>query len=384
MTRRAFRSTLACVAVSVSLLGAFAEPAMAAVRTVWVSPFGMRDDTFALAVASAGGAVYVAGGGRGGFRDEPFAGLFPSYVRKYDSAGNFLWSREFGHGRSVADDVAADVSGVYVAGREACADHFCGFVRKYDTAGSLVWSRTVGAGKHDVEVHGLSLFGGALYLAGTADGAFPGQSIPGSEGAFVMKLGLDGSKQWVREFGGAEWSFANDVAASRTGIYVTGGTLSGSAADQEGVFIRRYEPDGTLRWSRVIQTGEYGSAIAVRGRSVFVATYRSGRSSDSHAFLRRLDTKDGDLAWTDKVGGYVWTLAPSMGGVLASGNSLRAFGPDGTMRWSFEPDAIDPAMQIFGVEATGRAAFVSGYGRVIGDPIRDDDVFLARLQLPAA
>ena len=78
----------------------------------WLRQFGSLAGAApdpARAVAVVGGNVYVAGGG---------PAQLP-YVRKYDAAGNLLWTREFAAGSTVyrALGIAADTSGVYVVGR---------------------------------------------------------------------------------------------------------------------------------------------------------------------------------------------------------------------------------------------------------------------------
>src|SRR5262249_56504179 len=100
------------------------------------------DTAFGVAVDASG--VYVAGETEGTLPGQASAGDVDAFVRKYDAAGNELWTRQFGTGRGdEAPGVAVGGSGVYAAGHpfrtllgHASAGDVDAFVRKYDFAGN--------------------------------------------------------------------------------------------------------------------------------------------------------------------------------------------------------------------------------------------------------
>src|SRR5262245_19168254 len=66
------------------------------------------------------GNIYLAGTAGGALPGQTAAGGFDAFVRKYDAAGNELWTREFGTpGADSAEGVAVDATGVYVVGTVA-------------------------------------------------------------------------------------------------------------------------------------------------------------------------------------------------------------------------------------------------------------------------
>ncbi len=89
----------------------------------------------ATAVAADASGIYVIGN-RPGRAFEGRAG-----VRKYDSRGNELWTREF----SVSEPgrAAADATGVYVVGyvRSESGEIAAQSVRKYSADGTELWTR---------------------------------------------------------------------------------------------------------------------------------------------------------------------------------------------------------------------------------------------------
>ena len=101
-------------------------------------------------------AVYVVGETIGALPLQTNQGGRDGFVRKYDVLGNEQWTRQFG--TSVKDSprgVAADASGVYVAGStdgtlgQGTAGSTDAFVRKYDVSGSEQWTRQFGASNVD-------------------------------------------------------------------------------------------------------------------------------------------------------------------------------------------------------------------------------------------
>src|SRR5262249_57039697 len=94
-------------------------------------------------VAVDASGVYVVGTLGGNVPGKPSP---ESFVRKYDSAGNVIWSRQMGvlgaqPGALGAAGIAVDASGVYVAGAVfSNVLPATAAVRKYDTSGTQLWT----------------------------------------------------------------------------------------------------------------------------------------------------------------------------------------------------------------------------------------------------
>jgi hypothetical protein len=188
----------------------------------WTIQFGDRNNIYnpsALGVDSTG--VYMAGTA-GIFTASPPSIQF-NFVRKWDSVGNALWSRQLDNAQNGPIVFgAANPSGFYVAS--------IGLLRRYDDGGETLWAR-----QFDPFIHAISADATGIYVAGTTvcslqlDGcvlsppALPGQCASGSGGdSFVRRYDPDGNEIWTREFGTADATWASGVAVDGSGVYVIG------------------------------------------------------------------------------------------------------------------------------------------------------------------
>ena len=253
---------------------------------LWTRQFGTVYPDDAAGVAADAGGVYVAGNTQGALPGQVAAGgLSDAFVRKYDPAGNELWTRQFGTpGDDFVAGVAADASGVYVAGRtsgalQAPAGLSDAFVRKYDPAGNELWTRQFGTPTVDA-VSGVSVGAGHVYVVGYTFGAL--EAPAGSFDAFVRKYDPAGNELWTRQFGSAAWDQANGVTADDGGLSVAGqteGVLPGQhSAGLRDAFVRRYNATGDELWTRQFGTEriDEASGLAVTGG----VTYAGGASGN--------------------------------------------------------------------------------------------------------
>ena len=179
----------------------------------------------------ADGNVYVVGRTDGFLPGQINAGGVDAFVRKYDIAGNELWTQQFGTTSfDVANTIAVDATGVYVAGNtggaipgQVMVGSGDAFVRKYDTAGAELWTRQFGA-TSSTEAFAIAVDATGVYVGGAAAGALPGQIHIDNRDAFVRKYDGAGNEVWTRQFGTIESDYARAIAVDATGIYVGGFT----------------------------------------------------------------------------------------------------------------------------------------------------------------
>jgi len=122
----------------------------------------------------------VRGGRNNG---EQQGGSTDAYVRKFSFAGTVLWTREFGtQGFDIETALTMGRDGLYVAGRTSGAfpgysnaGSYYAFVRKYDPTGNVLWTTQLETlGLDIIFSDAMTQRNGALYIAGSADGTFPG------------------------------------------------------------------------------------------------------------------------------------------------------------------------------------------------------------------
>jgi hypothetical protein len=262
---------------------AFLRKYDAAGNAVWTRQFGTDSSDSVNDVAVDGvGNVYVIG--QSGQE---------AYIRKYDSAGNELWTRQFttAAGWAEAYGVAVDQAGnVYVIGRPSGSEplNFGGFIRKYDSAGNELWTREFGTAA-GAEIYSVATDeAGNLYIAGYTQQALPGQTFMGEVDAFVSKFNSAGDELWVRQFGTGYCDYAWGVVVDTIGnIYVAGSTY-GTLPEQTGagipgyaldIYVRKYDGAGNEIWTRQFGSTENDDArgIAVdNAGNVYICGWTTG------------------------------------------------------------------------------------------------------------
>src|SRR5688572_9096445 len=134
----------------------------AAAQTVeWTRQFGGAGFDFVKEIGvDAEGNVYV-GGDTDGLPGQMGAGGPDAFVRKYNASGTVLWTRQFGtpgldfvgtNGGGMAVGADAVYIGGFTTGAFTGATNaggFDAFLRKYDTAGNHLWTRQYGTAGFD-------------------------------------------------------------------------------------------------------------------------------------------------------------------------------------------------------------------------------------------
>lgn len=309
------------VAGPVSHLDAFVRKFDRQGQAEWARTFGTPGTDSAFAIAGYDDAVYVVGFVEGALPGQSSAGLLDAFVRKYDSSGQVAWTRQFGTpGNDSLLAVAADESGVYVGGLttgafpgQTNAGSTDAFAAKFSLSGQQQWISQWGTSAIE-QVYAISPDKrGGVIAVGPTFGALV-SSNSGSSDAYIRRLNSNtGATLWTRQFGTNAADVANAVAADRSGIYVGGSTAgaltgAGNAGGDDG-FIRRFEHDGSLDWTRMIRTSANDEvrSLDLADGSLYVAGNTEGKLTSKPAaglsdlFLRRYAC-GGDLDWTIQFG----------------------------------------------------------------------------------
>jgi hypothetical protein len=293
---------------------------------IWTRQFGTSEfDTAIEVTGDSSGGVFVVGNTNGEFPGQTNVGGSDSFIRKYSSDGDEIWTRQFGTSGGVsATGVSADSSGgVYVVG--GTGDTFPGqtsegggdaYIRKYNSDGDEIWTRQFGTSDFEY-ASGVSVdSSGGVYVVGNTNGEFPGQTRQGEQDAFIRKYSSDGDEIWTRQFGTSEDDFALGVSAdSSGGVYVVGNTngeFPGQTSEGGGdAYIRKYNSDGDEIWTRQFGTSgvtEGNAVFADSSAGVYVVGLVDGTLPDQtseggefDAFIRKYNS-DGDEIWTRQFG----------------------------------------------------------------------------------
>jgi hypothetical protein len=175
-----------------------------------------------------------------------------------------LWTKQFG---TAAYDRAARVAvdglgSVYTSGTTN-GNIFGGgadaLLNKFDSDGTLLWSRQLGTAGRDQST-GVSVDGlGNIYISGYTDGSLEGLNS-GEYDAFLSKYDPDGTLLWTRQLGTAESDRGLDVSVDGLGnVFLSGstmGSLVGPNVNSEDAFVSKFDAAGTLLW--IQQLGAIG------------------------------------------------------------------------------------------------------------------------------
>lgn len=283
----------------------------------WTRQFGTSAADEALAVFAGPSTIALGGRTSGALPQQTFNGGWDAFVQLYDKAtGAVLWTRQFG---AASDDQVSSVSvggggDVAVTGHAglAASGGPVHFLRQYGSDGSLDWSHNMSWLTAAVT----TASDGSVYVAGRVFGTLPGQSSVDAADAVVQKYSASGSLLWTRQFG---TSLPDRVlaasAGSDGGVVVAGLTYGAFPGEtilgEEDVFVRKYDADGVVLWTRQFGTSmdEWGPSVSVGSDGVVAVaatTYgvlpgQTGTGSVS-AFVRTYDAS-GVLLWTRQFGG---------------------------------------------------------------------------------
>ena len=260
-------------------------------RLKWVYQFGSAATDDVSAVSVVGGSVYLTGITYGALPGNTAGGGLDSYVARFDTSGNLKWIRQFGGAGNQDANGAAVLGGSIwvVGGADGTLDGLTpigngdGFLVQVSTSGTVKSSRLFGTDQYDYPTE-IAAAGRTLFIGGSTEGAFAGQSNSGGSDGFVMSISNINTRRestWVREFGTAGRDTINTVAVSGRSVYAggsTNGTFPGEGqAGSYDAFVVRYSTAGVYSW--VQQFGTAGdedlTGVEANSSGVFVAGYTS-------------------------------------------------------------------------------------------------------------
>jgi hypothetical protein len=188
------------------------------------------------------------------------------------------WVHQLGaEGSESATAVAADAAGnVFVVGETESAldgpNHggSDAYIAKLGADGSRLWLHQFGTSQRDAAFGVATDPAGNAVVVGITFGDL-GRANLGIYDAFVAEYSGDGQQRWLTQFGTAAQDLGAKVATDRDGnIYVTGDTfadLGGPHVGEADAYLVKLDPTGRQLWAR-----QYGSPAGDGARSVAVDT----------------------------------------------------------------------------------------------------------------
>ena len=260
----------------------------------WIQQLGTssNDNAEGITIDSSGN-IYVTGATSGAFDNNTNAGGWDLFVVKYNSSGVKQWTQQLGTSENdLAHGIATDSSGnIYLTGHteNGSFDGFSNvggfdlFVVKYDSAGDWKWTRQVGTASEDVGDSIIADSNGDIYVAGSVGDSLDGNVHYGSTDLILMKYDSDGNKVWTKQLGSSSFDHAYGLTMDDNGnIYITGytgGNIDGNTEFCNGAmalpgsedwlacvdtFVVKYDSAGDWKWTKQIGgTSSYDSGEGI-------------------------------------------------------------------------------------------------------------------------
>jgi hypothetical protein len=342
-------------------------------------------------VVDSSGNVYVVGNATGDFGNQLNQGTQDTYLTKYDSAGNVVWTQMLGSaGAASAYSLALNPKGgVVVVGsttgqvmQTSVSDgNNDSFVAEYDASGNQSWVKQIQTLNNNQAAAVSVDASGNVYVGGQVTGVIgKGQTNNGGNDAYVAKLDSKGNVVYEQQYG----SSGNDSAAA-TATTSDGGLLVASVVGGHAVVSKYAGGDATQPpvWTQdlgALQAGGTIGGMTVSNGKVYItgttsnanltaggqATVANASSGGPDAYVFSL-TDNGTSATANTVT-YVGTGASDKGNALTVGADgtiylagttsgtfagqtrnipsvdnmfVSALNPDGTVQWTRQYGGAD-------------------------------------------
>jgi hypothetical protein len=300
---------------------------------LWTKQFGTTTHEEATSVTTdTSGNIYVGGhtvGGLDGSNQNVGQNLdtskntgyatTDSYVTKFDSNGNQLWTQQYG--TVELDDewgITTDEDGNVFAGgntkgdfgrtNPGAANEYDAWITKLDKDGNEQWVKQFGTTDYDFLWDMETDSKGNVYGTGWTLGDLGGKNS-GSYDSYVTKFDNNGNQQWIKQFGtsGDDQPVSNGLEIdSNDNIYMTGttdGNLVGGNAGSSDTWVTKYDENGNQLWTQQFGTSEYDSATTIsvdNDGSLYVSGITEGSLGGTNAgsydsWVVKLDSDDGTI-----------------------------------------------------------------------------------------
>ncbi|MET8387331.1 alpha/beta hydrolase-fold protein [Streptosporangium canum] len=250
----------------------------------WTRQLGTAADERLYGVAALpDGGVLAAGYTRGDLDGRhPGNTTDDAFVVRLDASGEVRWLTQFG-AAGAADRAygltATPDGGGYLVGytKGALAGTNSGdkdaFLTRIGADGQLGWTRQLGGAGED-KAYGVAADATGVFVAGSATAGLPGAPALGGLDGWIAGYGADGTPRWVSAAGGDGDDRLGAVTVTTDGLAVATGESGGD------LLAVAYTSGGKQKWSRTVATpapDAGAGVVALPGGAVEVIGYTRGR-----------------------------------------------------------------------------------------------------------
>lgn len=186
-----------------------------------------------------------------------------------------------------------------------------GVVRHFSTGDVEDWAREIPGKSNNDELFGAAFdAAGNVYVVGSTSDALGDGDNAGLIDAFIRRYDSNGNVAWTRQFGTALFDKVRDIAIHGDALYVVGYSDDTEENGWTNAYVKKFELDGDWLWTRDIQSEWVDTLYRVvvnAAGDVYVLGDTGGDldgplAGAQDAFVRKYNAS-GDVVWTRQFGG---------------------------------------------------------------------------------
>ena len=203
-------------------------------------------------------------------------GAWNAFVCKFNASGDLLWTRQASsaHNDMVYGAAVDEAGSVFLTGwtdgdlgGQSNAGGSDAFLVKYDTMGDYLWTRLLGTSRDEHGRGAATDAVGNVFIAGVTTGSLSGSTFGGDD-AFVSKFDNLGNILWTQQLGtpstDQSWAVATDMDGNVLTSGYTYGGLDGMNAGNTDAFVAKYVVPETATLGSLL----VGGFFALRRRTI--------------------------------------------------------------------------------------------------------------------
>ena len=263
----------------------------------WEKFFGgsQKDEAYDMIQDQTGNFVMAGNNSSKGNNNE-----FDVWVLKTDDKGNKQWDKTFGgSGLDTAYSISEAKDGGYALGgctSSKGSGYYDFWVIKLDRNGNKQWDKTFGGSGRDECRCIITTSDGGYAMAGTTESKGNGQSD-----FWMIKLDRNGNKQWDKTFGGSGRDECRCIITTSDGGYAMAGTTESKGNGQSDFWLVKLDMNGHKQWDKTFGGKKFEECV-----SVIQDSYDNGYVLGGHTMSQGLGGFDLLILKTNNIGNKKW------------------------------------------------------------------------------
>jgi hypothetical protein len=297
-------------------------------RKLWDKSYGgINDDALQTVVLTNDGGALLGGWSNSNSsfeKTESSKGGIDYWIVKINSNGVKQWDKTFG---GASDDILTNIiptpdNGFLLAGysksqkyldkSEASRGESDYWVVKINSSGAKEWDKTYGGTSEEELTSAIRTLDGGFVLAGWSSTCIPqGEKTPPCRGGrdyWIVKIAIDGTKQWDKTFGGSGDDDADAIIQTLDGGFLIGGASASSVSvdktensrGNRDFWVIKTDANGTRQWDKTLGGANYDYLIDIKPLSTgeFIL---GGMSSSNTGNEKTANSRGLNDYWTIKI-----------------------------------------------------------------------------------